>query len=135
MLDMTTMKVKTEEPWLVMFYAPWCGFSRQMLPYYNVVYDKVRNEGVKVAMVDCSVETDLCGQFMPPGYPTIWFLAGDKLYKNRAHRNPEQLYNYTVGLEYKETEESLVVDIPRPVLGVAKMLKDAGWWMQKNVYN
>ncbi len=40
--------------WLVKFYAPWCGYCRQLEPVYNEVSSQLEHNNVKLAKVDAS---------------------------------------------------------------------------------
>ena len=40
--------------WLVKFYAPWCGYCRQLEPTYKEVAAQLANKNVKFAKVDAS---------------------------------------------------------------------------------
>ncbi|CAO3563885.1 unnamed protein product [Mortierella alpina] len=56
---------------LVDFYAPWCGHCQNLEPEYEAAATQLKEAGVPLAKVDCTVEKDLCKQYEVTGYPTL----------------------------------------------------------------
>lgn len=69
---------------LVMFYAPWCSYSKLAKPEFVRASDYFSaDDRVAFAAVDCTVETDLCRTYKVPGFPTIKYFH----YYNRIVSN------------------------------------------------
>jgi len=84
-------EIINSEPFvLVEFYAPWCGHCKKLAPNYAEAAGilKKSNPEVKLAKVDCTVETKVASRFGVTGYPTL------KVFRNG---NPS---------EYKGTRET-----------------------------
>ena len=60
--------------WLVDFYAPWCGHCKQLAPEWTDAAKRLAKEipdEVKLAAVDCTVNSALCTTYEVSSYPTI----------------------------------------------------------------
>merc|ERR1712180_427922 len=62
------------EPWLVEFYAPWCGHCQRLEPEWksaaSEVHEKTGNK-VKMGMLDATQHQNTASQYGIQGYPTI----------------------------------------------------------------
>jgi len=60
-------------PSIVLFYANWCKFSREFLPTWDKMEDKVKNGKMKINVikVDADKYKSLSDQFDIQGFPTI----------------------------------------------------------------
>ncbi|KAI0997291.1 hypothetical protein K3495_g10895 [Podosphaera aphanis] len=65
----------TQDPWLIKFYAPWCGHCQAMAPNW-VQLAKEMNGKLNIGEVNCDVEQRLCKDVRVRGYPTILFFRG-----------------------------------------------------------
>ena len=72
-------------PWLVEFYAPWCGHCKRLAPILDEIADEV--EGVRIGKVDATVETALRDRYSVKGYPTVFMMQHGKKWEHRGHRN------------------------------------------------
>jgi len=63
--------LKSGEPWLVEYYAPWCGHCKALAPTYEELAKELKGK-VNVGKVDCPANEAICrGQQKVRGYPTI----------------------------------------------------------------
>ncbi|KAG0272411.1 hypothetical protein BGZ95_011851 [Linnemannia exigua] len=57
-------------PWLVEYYAPWCGHCQALAPVWDELAEHLKDK-VNVAKVDCTVNQEICYRQRIRGYPTI----------------------------------------------------------------
>ncbi|KAL3901795.1 MAG: hypothetical protein SGCHY_000324 [Lobulomycetales sp.] len=56
---------------LVSFTAPWCGHCKTLKPEFAKAASTLKADNIKLANVDCTVETDVCSGHGVQGYPTV----------------------------------------------------------------
>ncbi|CAD8057669.1 unnamed protein product [Paramecium sonneborni] len=87
--------LKSQEPWFVEFYAPWCGHCKQLQPEWNKLSHQA---DIPIAKVDATAQTELAKRFNIESYPTIYFFpAGNKQdthKKYEGERNLESLLKF-----------------------------------------
>jgi endoplasmic reticulum resident protein 44 len=68
---------------LINFYADWCMFSQQLAPIFHQTADILHEEytNVKIARVDCEVETQIALENAVSKYPTIKLFRNGKALK------------------------------------------------------
>lgn len=69
--------VRSNELWLVEFYAPWCGHCKNLKPAYIEAASELKGR-VKLGAVDCTAHQSVCSEYGVQGYPTIKFFGEDK---------------------------------------------------------
>ncbi|KAF9900217.1 hypothetical protein EC991_007768 [Linnemannia zychae] len=57
-------------PWLIEYYAPWCGHCQALAPVWDELAEHLKDK-VNVAKVDCTVNQEICYREKIRGYPTI----------------------------------------------------------------
>jgi protein disulfide-isomerase A6 len=62
--------IKSDDLWIVEFYAPWCGHCKHLEPEWNKAATDLKGE-VKVAKIDATVEHNLASRFGVNSYPQI----------------------------------------------------------------
>lgn len=87
----------TKHVWMVAFVAPWCGHCKALLPDWHAASRKLDGHGVKLGIVDATVETQLAQQYGVQGYPTIKVFAGESKSARKA-----------VNYEFGRTTEQIV---------------------------
>ncbi|KAM0786152.1 hypothetical protein ACM66B_006960 [Microbotryomycetes sp. NB124-2] len=71
-LNQSNFKDVAEQPLsLIEFFAPWCGHCKALAPHYEEAATALKDQGITLAKVDCTVEADLCGAHGVQGYPTL----------------------------------------------------------------
>jgi len=61
---------KSEDLWIVEFYAPWCGHCKNLEPQWNKAAGDLKGE-VKVAKIDATANPTIAGRFGINSYPQI----------------------------------------------------------------
>lgn len=70
--------LKSDDIWLVEFYAPWCGHCKNLAPHWAKAASELKGK-VKLGALDATVHTVKAGQYGIQGFPTIkYFPAGSK---------------------------------------------------------
>jgi protein disulfide-isomerase-like protein len=64
--------MKSDEPWFVEFYAPWCKHCKKMAPDWTRLATKLKGS-VNVGKVEATTETTLAERFNVVSFPTIWY--------------------------------------------------------------
>jgi len=67
----------SSQPWIIDFYAPWCGHCRHFEPHFEQVSRKMSSK-VKAGKVNCDVEKNLCQNLGIDGYPTVRVYSGSR---------------------------------------------------------
>ncbi len=66
---------KTQDPWFVKFYAPWCHHCQKMAPNWEQLAKEMKGK-LNIGEVNCEVESRLCKDVRVNGYPTILLFKG-----------------------------------------------------------
>lgn len=69
--------IKSDEMWLVEFYAPWCGHCKNLAPHWASAATELKGK-VNVAKIDGTTETIMSGKYGIRGFPTIKFFPSGK---------------------------------------------------------
>ncbi|CAD6184800.1 unnamed protein product [Caenorhabditis auriculariae] len=83
--DFWTTVLDADEPWVVDFYAPWCGHCVQFAPTYEKLAKKF-NGRLKFAKVDCDQWPGVCQGAQVQAYPTI------RLYRGRTNSKRQDVW-------------------------------------------
>lgn len=63
---------------IVKFYAPWCGYCKQLAPSYHKLGKATKDLAVNVAAINCDTYKELCAQYKIQGFPTIMVFRPSK---------------------------------------------------------
>eukprot|EP00584_Thalassiosira_punctigera_P002054 CAMPEP_0172527584 /NCGR_PEP_ID=MMETSP1067-20121228/2231_1 /TAXON_ID=265564 ORGANISM="Thalassiosira punctigera, Strain Tpunct2005C2" /NCGR_SAMPLE_ID=MMETSP1067 /ASSEMBLY_ACC=CAM_ASM_000444 /LENGTH=232 /DNA_ID=CAMNT_0013311347 /DNA_START=65 /DNA_END=763 /DNA_ORIENTATION=+ len=92
---------QTTGKWLVKFYAPWCGHCKTLAPIWEQLDERLREDnpqdGIVVAKVDATKETQVANRFKVQSYPTLKYFADRKMYTYKGARNIDALYDFVTG--------------------------------------
>jgi protein disulfide-isomerase A6 len=88
--------LKTNVPYFVKFFAPWCGHCKRLAPTWDQLGTNMKGI-VNVGKVDCTVEQSLCAQYKVEGYPTLkLFLPGGKVVPYNGDRSPRAMADFAI---------------------------------------
>lgn len=69
--------LKSDDMWLVEFFAPWCGHCKNLAPQWEAAATELKGK-VKLGALDATVNTVMASRYEVKGYPTIkFFHKGD----------------------------------------------------------
>jgi protein disulfide-isomerase-like protein len=88
--------LKNGEPWLVEYYAPWCGHCKALAPTYEELAKELKGK-VNVAKVDCPANEAICRSQKVRGYPTIKLHQNGQASEFNGQRQLTNLAAFAVG--------------------------------------
>lgn len=80
--------------WLIKFYAPWCGYCRQLTPLWDEIAEALSKTNINVGRIDCSQNSRLVKEFGIHGFPTIKFITSDSDYTFHGERNKDEIIQF-----------------------------------------
>ena len=92
-------------PWLIMFFAPWCGHCKRLMPAFDQFAETYGDgQNLNVGRVDCdqSENSNLCTAYDVGGFPTVLLLTGDHWYEFRGERTIDGFSKFVFDKGYEE---------------------------------
>ena len=69
--------IKSNNIWLILFYAPWCGHCKEFHPEFEKLAKSTKGL-FKLGAVNCENDRELAERYKIEGFPTIIFFGDDK---------------------------------------------------------
>ncbi|XGW23835.1 hypothetical protein V3C99_005783 [Haemonchus contortus] len=66
--------LNSKDPWLVEFFAPWCGHCKNLEPHWKAAASQLKGK-VKLGALDATVHTLMSNKYGVRGFPTIKYFA------------------------------------------------------------
>ncbi|KAL7538420.1 hypothetical protein ACHAXR_008546 [Thalassiosira sp. AJA248-18] len=89
---------QTTGKWFVKFYAPWCGHCKTLAPIWDELDERLQEsnpqDGIVIAKVDATKETQVANRFKIQSYPTLKYFADRKMYNYKGGRNIDEMYKF-----------------------------------------
>ncbi len=65
---------------MILFYAPWCGYCKTLMPDWDKLYEKydkkqLNGKVINIVKIDCESNEQIAKQYDIQGYPTIKLLS------------------------------------------------------------
>jgi protein disulfide-isomerase A6 len=119
----------TEHPWLVEFYAPWCGHCQRLVPEFEKASENLK--GIfKFGAVNCDEDKnkEICGRFGIQGFPTLKiFPFSTNQNKRGFSKEPKDYQGARTG---KAIVDACLTEVPNNVI---KVISGASSGKNKNI--
>ncbi|XP_013177014.1 PREDICTED: protein disulfide-isomerase A6 [Papilio xuthus] len=97
---------KSDEIWIVEFYAPWCGHCKNLVPEYKKAARALKGV-IKVGGVDADQHKDLAQRYGVTGFPTIKVFSGSKHTPYQGQRTAEGFVDAGIKAAKEKAYENL----------------------------
>ena len=79
---------------MILFYAPWCGHCKKLLPEYEKASNALKKEKIALAKIDAESNRRTSQMYGIESYPTIKVFIKQKEYSYDGERNEESIIYY-----------------------------------------
>jgi protein disulfide-isomerase-like protein len=93
---------------LVLFYAPWCGHSKQFLPKFELLASELAEHSVPAAKVDCVEHKELYWSNDIEGFPQLKVFFGDGSYNKPVLYKGDRSLEDVVEFVKKQYQSSII---------------------------
>jgi protein disulfide-isomerase A6 len=98
-VNFEALVIESSEPWLVEFYAPWCGHCKNLAPEWKKAANTLKGSGARLGAVDATAAASLAAKYGVKGYPSIKLFGAGK--KNKpVDYQVLATYLYTYSIQY-----------------------------------
>ena len=99
--------LKSEDVWIVEFYAPWCGHCKRLTPEWEGAAKQLKStEGIHFGAVDADKYGALGGKYGVQGFPTLKVFGYDKEKPREFNSRQQAAIVHSAKHELKRMEES-----------------------------
>ena len=88
--NFNALVMESNEPWIVEFFAPWCGHCKALAPEYEKAAAELKADGINLGAVDATVHPELAQKYKVKGYPTLKVFPGGPKGKAQNYNGPRE---------------------------------------------
>lgn len=89
--NISTSQVVNSNKVLMLFYAEWCGYSRQFLPVWDEI---VESSNIQTQKIDVDENSKLANQFKISTLPTLYLVEGNIVTKYEGPRTKNDILKF-----------------------------------------
>lgn len=97
--------LKSDDMWLVEFYAPWCGHCKNLAPHWEKAATELKGK-MKLGALDATTNQVKAGQYGVQGYPTIKFFHNGEVDEYDGGRTASDIVTWAL--------DKVSVNLPAP---------------------
>ena len=87
----TFISQASQDKVLMLFYADWCGYSRQFLPVWDEI---TQNVNIRTERINVDENSDLSADFQISALPTLYLVDGQSRTKYEGPRTKSAILNF-----------------------------------------
>lgn len=92
--DFKTEVLNSDDQWFILFYAPWCGHCKAMMPAFQEAARDVPKI-IRFGRVDCTAHQSVCGDYQVQGYPTLKFFSSGRVEDYNGGRGKQDFVEFS----------------------------------------